>query len=144
MKTGLALVLGTLLVAAALAATPTSTKCVLVRLPQGWQVASRVTLALKDVTVPNNRSAVFRVVTVNSAGRETFLGSFGVVGVSPTASGQTTRETVRVDVTASLARWGREHAAASELQVCVLPVDGARRRIDDLQWSMAEVTLELH
>jgi hypothetical protein len=143
MKAPLAAALGALVFAAASSADPGSRACASVPLPSGWQAAGRVTLIVTELTVPRNQSIVFRVVAVDGADRETFLGSFGIVGISAGASGQTRHEAVRVNVTSALARWSRSNPTAANLPVCVEPIDGARRVLTDLPWTMGAIMIDL-
>jgi hypothetical protein len=143
MKVWILAALGVLVLAAVLRAQPGSPLCVSVPLPPDWRAAARVTLVLGGLTLPANRSAVFRVVTTDSSGQEVFLGSLGMVGVSPTATGQARHETLRVNVTSSLARWAADNPSATDVRVCVEPVDSARRPISDMPWSIGGVTIDL-
>jgi len=112
-----------------------------VALPEHGQLAAQAQLVVKDVQVPSNRSAIFRMIAIN-AGSETFLGSFAVVGSSPDATGTTRHPEFRVNVTTTLANWLRTHPGARTLEIRIEPVDGQRRVLKDMGWSAREVFLE--
>jgi len=138
----ISVVLALMLAGGATAARPSVSRFV-ITLPEDWRDAESMTLVLRDVAVPRNRSAIFQVLVADEAGQETLLGSFAVVAISPDAEGQSHHEAFRVNMKRPLSRWGKENPRTSVLRLRVTPIDSKRQVIENLDWSAGDVAIEV-
>lgn len=133
-----------LLVAAALRAEvpPAAGRLFVARVPEGWRDADRLMLLVKDVSLPKRRTVVFEAYATDAAERALMLGSYGVVAESDTAPGRWTFEVFQVNVTRPLRRWLEEEPGEPTVRIRLLPVDGSRRPIEDLDWAARTVEVK--
>lgn len=111
-----------------------------VRAPDGWRTADRLMLVVGHVSLPKNQTAVLEFHA--TAGKETaMLGSYGIVAESTTATGASTFEAMRVNVTRPLRRWLDAHPG-STVCIRVIPVDGSRQPIAGLDWTSRTIEIQ--
>jgi len=98
-------------------------------------------LIIRELEVPSNRSAIFRVCIIGENGDTTYLGSTAVVAMAPKATGMTRHKLLRIDVTSGLRAWSAKRSSPDSADVRIVPKDGRGRVLTDLKWSAREVEL---
>jgi len=104
-------------------------------------IAAREThLVLRNVEVPRNRAVVLRAYAVAAGDTQpVYLGSAGIPGVSPTASGKTALGVVTVIVTRGIRQWVSAHPGAKTISIEIRPTTG--RDTTRVDWSALRVEL---
>jgi len=112
-----------------------------VSLASGWDRAPRIRIELRDVEVAGDQEMKIRITAPHACGRETFLGSAGVLAMRPQGQSTQTIERIRVDVTRPLHRLSKSCDVGTSLLVRVEARDSSNRRVPDSRWKVGEVKL---
>jgi hypothetical protein len=107
-------------------------------LPDNWQQASTILIVFKNLDVPENRSAVFRLYAGSEARS---IGSVSVIGRSREAKGTRHIDRLEANVTEEFRRWAATAKPTSTVTIQVKPYAGLKEDPDYI-WQAKEVRLE--
>ncbi len=117
-------------------------KRVRVSLPTTWMRATSVLLVLHALDLPRHRAVVVRVFAGDER-EASLLGSTVRLAEGMDARGRWSRARVNVPIGPALARVLAKTPEQPEIDVLLVPVDGKGRYLDDLDWSVGGVAIEL-
>jgi len=113
-----------------------------VSLPQQWQ-QSKLLIVVEGLQAPGNVAFKLRVSALDDDAKEVSLGAVGVEAIGPNKSAPRTLKNLRLDVTRSLNRFLENKSTPAKIELLIRPVDSRNNPLEDLEWSVKDVRLEI-